>query len=272
VMRRPVTLILMALAVMATAAQAADLDRHECLQLLAEASDLFRRANEAAADNPQDADDLYSQAIMRYERIILDGGVRNGKLYYNLGNAYFRKGELGRAILNYRVAEQLIPNDSNLKKNLQFARSKCIDSIAVKEKTRILKTLFFWHYDLSSKTRGTLFVVSFALLWVGASVRLFVRRPGLLWLIGLAAALAVLAAGSLFYEEIDRSRNVEAVVLAEEVVARKGDGETYQPSFTEPLHAGTEVWILQDRRDWRHVELSDGRRCWLPGKSLAIIQ
>ena len=55
------------------------------------------------------------------------------------------------------------------------------------------------------------------------------------------------------------------------VVARKGDGEGYQPSFTGPLHAGTEFALIEERGEWRHVELHDGRRCWLPEKSSELV-
>jgi len=250
----------------------ADLDRTARVRLFTEASDLFRRANEAAAGNPAQADDLYSQAIMRYERIVREGGVQNGKLYYNIGNAYFRKGDLGRAILNYRLAERLMPNDPNLKQNLAAARRRRLDSIPEKQRTRVLKTVFFWHYDLSARIRTALFVLLFAALWVLAAVRLILNRPILTWALVVTAALSGLLAGSLVVQDVQRARHIDAVILAGEVVARKGDGETYEPSFTDPLHQGAEVGLIEERRDWRYVELADGRRCWLPAKSLGIIR
>ena len=60
---------------------------------------------------------------------LIDDGVDNGKLYYNLGNAQLQIGDLGQAIVSYRRAERLIPNDSNLRENLRFARSLCRNQI-----------------------------------------------------------------------------------------------------------------------------------------------
>jgi len=68
------------------------------------------------------------------------------------------------------------------------------------------------------------------------------------------------------------SQNTAGVVLADEAIARKGDAETFQASFKEPLHAGTEFDVVEDRGDWLHVELADGRRCWLPRTSLELVR
>ncbi len=76
---------------------------------------------------------------------------------------------------------------------------------------------------------------------------------------------------SLIYESTMAGYKREGVILDEEVVARKGDGETYQPSFKDPLHAGTEFRLTQDRDAWYQIELRDGRRCWIPGKAAQLI-
>ena len=253
-------------------ADAEPIDRAECEQLLNEGLDLFRKADETARTDPETASELYSHAILRFERIVRDGGVRNGKLYYDIGNAYYRKGDIGHAILNYRIAQQFIPNDPNLKQNLAAALRRCKDSIPENQETRVVKTLFFWHYDLSARVRAIIFVVSFATLCAFACIRLFAKRPAITALLCVSAVIAGLFFGSLVTEEIRHNCNVFAVVTDDEIVARKGDGETYQPSFTEPLHAGTEVRLIENRGSWDYVELCDGRRCWLPRKCLGLIR
>ena len=52
---------------------------------------------------------------------------------------------------------------------------------------------------------------------------------------------------------------------------RKGDGEGFAKSFVEPLHAGTEFELVEQRGRWYHVELADGRRCWVPIDSAGIV-
>ena len=63
----------------------------------------------------------YDEAIEVYTGLI-DQGLESGNLYYNIGNCYFKKGELGKAIVNYERANKLIPDDSDLKSNHDFAR------------------------------------------------------------------------------------------------------------------------------------------------------
>src|SRR5689334_19162351 len=65
----------------------------------------------------------YAEAAAAYENL---APAHNGSpaLYYNLGNAWFKAGQNGRAIAAYRKAEMLSPRDPNLRFNLNFVRKK----------------------------------------------------------------------------------------------------------------------------------------------------
>ena len=90
--------------------------------LLEQANEKFRQATRVAPEDPAAAKLLYQESIVRFEKIVSAGNIRNGKLFYNLANAYLLKGDVGRAILNYRRAERLTPEGRNLQGNLAFAR------------------------------------------------------------------------------------------------------------------------------------------------------
>jgi len=209
---------------------------------------------------------------MRYERIVKEGNIGNGKLFYNMGNIYFRIKDIGRAILNYRRAQRYIPNDPNLKQNLDYARSIRMDRIEEKQKTQILKTLFFWHYDLSTQTRVYIFTFSFILLWFLAMVRLFIHKSFIVWFLVVTALFSTLFAGSLFSEAIYLSRIRPGVIISSQVIARKGNSDTYEPSFKEPLHSGTEFTLTEKRGTWYQIELSDSRKCWVPEKDIEFVR
>ncbi len=243
----------------------------ELQTVLEEANRLFREANEISLNDPSAAHTLYQRAALRYERIIREGGVRNGRLFYNAGNAWFRADDLGRAILNYRRAELYMPGDPNLRQNLAYARSSRLDRFEEKQETRVLKTLLFWHYDLPSSVRSILFAFFSGAFWIAAALRL--RRPkwapgALLLITGLVAALLL---GSLVVEAANGRGSGEGVILAQQVTARKGDGASYEPSFKEPLHAGTEFKLVESRSDWYQIELPDGRRCWIPADAAELL-
>ena len=80
-----------------------------------QANQAFSQANKSADAN--ESQKLYEQAILRYEKIIDDGRIKNGKLYYNLANAYLLKGDIGKAILNYRRAQELDNSNPDIYKN-----------------------------------------------------------------------------------------------------------------------------------------------------------
>jgi tetratricopeptide (TPR) repeat protein len=248
------------------------LDIEKAREILAEAQQFFRQANEARIADPNGARDLYLRAALRFERIAQDGEIHNGKLHYNTANAYFQSGDIGRAILNYRLAERLMPGDSNLAQNLAHARQTRVDSFEDKQETKVLKTLLFWHYDLSPGVRLSLLAIFSALFWAGAGSRLLRRNWAPRWLLAAAAGVALLLLGSISVESYASARETPGVILNEQVVARKGDADTYEPAFTEPLHAGTEFALVEDRGDWVQAELSDGRRCWLPTRAVGLVR
>ena len=250
----------------------AGLTPEEVQETFGEANYLFRQANDAVGDDPEKARELYRKSAMRFERLARDGGIHNGKLYYNIGNAYFRMEDLGRAVLNYRRALETMPNDVNLQQNLACARAKCLDRIEVEQKTRVLETLFFWHYDIPGKVRSVAFAVCFVLTWLLAGARIFVRSTTLGWLLSLSMLLTLAFLGSLVTDTVQRQRERPGVVIGDQVVARQGDSETYEKSFTEPLHTGTEFALLESRHDWCHIQLADGRQCWVPADGVELVR
>ena len=253
-------------------AQASVLSNDEIHELYEEGKEYFREANMLINKDQELAQETYQKAALRFERIVKEGHIQSGKLYYNIGNIYFRMKDVGRAILNYRRAQQYIPNDPNLHQNLQFARDKRLDSVDEKQKTKILKTLFFWHYDFSTRLKSLIFIIGFVGGWLLALVHLFLRKRFLIYMTGAAALCSMCFLGSLFVEQRSHQIMRPGVVLASELVARKGDSIAYEPSFLEPIHAGTEFLLLENRADWLHVELADGRRCWVPSNEVELVR
>lgn len=232
--------------------------------LLNEANAAFQQAN-ASTDNSVAARQSYDKAILLYEKIIRQGGVQNAGLYYNLANAYLLKDDVGRAILNYRRAERLDDSDLNIKKNLAFARSRRIDRVEVGAQARVLETLFFWHYDLSLRTKLLLVCLAFASLCIALTAMIWLGRgtAGLTVAV-LSGVLVVCLLTSILIETHKRSAMRVGVITAPEIVARQGDGPNYPPSFKDPLHAGLEFEIAEQRPGWIHLRLSDGADAWIP--------
>ena len=264
-------LILFLVLLVAGAMAFAELSEQDCYSEFRKANDLFRRGNEAVGSSGE-AERLYSQAILHYEKIVNEGGIKNAKLYYDLGNSYLLKDDVGMAILNYRRALRLEPTNHDIHKNLNFARGRRIDTVEVKTQKRLLQTLFFWHYDFSVKARFFTACVFFAILFIALTVMLWIGRRGGLVLICVAAGiLASCFYGSVAIEYLGQANRLCGVITSSSVTARQGDGMNYPVSFKTDLHAGTEFDLVEHRSGWMNIELSDGSTGWVPDKSAELL-
>ena len=260
------------LSVVGVALAGEPLAENEKTELYSQGKDIFHQATEISTSKPEAAKDLYAKVLLRFNRLVDEGGVRNGKLYYNIGNINFLLGDTGRAILNYRRAEQYIPNDPNLAKNLAYARNMRQDKLEIKDQKKIQQTLFFFHYDFGTRTRLILFGISYVLFWIFAGAKIFSQRPYTNWVLTISLLFTLLFGTSLYVEHSQSATGLEGVILDSEVIARQGDAESYQPSFEDPLHAGVEFILLEDRGTWWQIELPDGRNCWIPEKSGELVR
>ena len=256
-------------AVLPLAAQG-QLSKEQINSLFVQANDAFRKANEEKNDSEQMK--LYEQAILGFEKIINDGGIKSAGLYYNLANAYFLKQDIGRAILNYRRAENIDGTDTNISKNLSFARSRRIDKFPERTQQKVLKTLFFWHYDFGLKTRYLLTCIFFGSFFAVMTVIIWIGRKNVLTVSAIILGiLLVCFLASVLTETAARTKKVDGVIIASEVVARQGDAESYPASFKEPLHSGAEFEVLEKRTGWMHIRLPDDSDTWIPADSSQII-
>ncbi len=228
-----------------------------------QANEAFRKAN-ALTDDAAAAGKLYSQAILGYERIITDSGVLNSKLFYNLANAYLLKGDIGSAILNYRNAQVLDESDADIRKNLAFARSRRLDEIEVTTEEKVFERLFFWHYDFSMKYRFAAACIGFAVVCLAMTIRMW--RPAAPGTVAVCIVVGIVTLCLAVSVGVDRHVRINercGVILADSVEARQGDGPGYPLSFKEPLHAGTEFDLLEQRPGWWHIRLANGSDAWI---------
>src|SRR5246500_2750357 len=88
------------------------------------ASSAFAQSNaEFARANQEYAQGNFMEAIASYEALVR-ASQWNANLFYDLGNAYFRTRDFGRAILNYERAIALDQHHPEATANLQIARDE----------------------------------------------------------------------------------------------------------------------------------------------------
>ncbi len=256
----------------ATLVAAAALSGQDAAVTFSEANELFQQGNDLRSSAPDEAAEMYRRAALRYERLTEGHGIRTAQLYYNLGNAYFLAGDIGRAILNYRRAQRLNPSDGNIARNLEFSRSQRQDKLEPEPGGQALRTLLFWHFDWSRSTRVRTLATAWVVLWLVLLLRLVGQRWAPREIAMAMAATIVLLVGSLAYDAMSEARTVAGVVVIPETIARQGDSHSYEPAFREALHAGAEFSVLEQRPGWCRVELPDGRLCWLDSGAVELVR
>jgi tetratricopeptide (TPR) repeat protein len=219
----------------------------------------YQRALEAFDQAAAPADYLRSAAL--YQEI-LDRGVVSGSLLYNQGNAFMRAGQRGRAIACYRQALAYRPRDPQLRANLQLALGP---GASLQPPRALLDYVFFWQDWISypGKVQATAWLASVAfglgILAIFVPPRRLFRRIG--WAV---LALTTILAASAVYDWYRFEHLEHGVVVQTEVVARKGNAESYAPAFTEPLKEGTEFLVLERRGTWLQIQLPGGIAGWVP--------
>ena len=215
----------------------------------------------------------YASALQDWEEV-RSAGLMSRELYYNLGNAYFKAGEIAPAILWYERALRLDPSDADVRYNLEFARSQTQDRIEE------VPEIFFeaWGhsmcYLLPSNTWAVLSLVflactvALALLFLLGSTR---GRRRLGFFAGIAALLLTFLSWDFAqWQRTEALQQNRAIVMRPvSSVKSSPSADTAKDLFI--LHEGTSVKILDTVSGYTNIEIADGRQGWLPSKDIEII-
>src|SRR5215475_2919595 len=223
------------------------------------AASAFAQADFAKA-NQEFAQGNFKEAINNYEAVVR-AGHWNANLFYDLGNAYFRMHDFGRAILNYERALALDNHHPEATANLQIARD---ESRALElQPTRMERYLQF-----ASVNQYTIVAaVAFWLGIFGIVALIFARRRSvalitLSILCLLVCAMAVWAIHTL--DNGSEGRGL-AIVTGNEVQARLATADTANSVLALP--PGSEIKILSTRGDWMYAALPNDLRGWIQTKN-----
>ena len=236
------------------------------LSLRAGHEDLLRQA-ETAYDQKK-----YKQAIESYEKLLKDGYVAY-QLYYNLGNAYYRDNQLGRAIYNYELARKIEPDDEDVRINLGIASSRTIDKIDSKENFFISAVKTNVLLSVSTRTWAWLSVISavlccslFFIYLISGNIN--VKRWSFL---GAALCLfAFLFTYLLGYSATQaKYENKFAIILSREI--RVMNEPTGSATSKFGLHEGTKVRVIDRNGDWLLISLDNGNEGWVKVNDVGII-
>ena len=177
----------------------------------------------------------YAAAIQIYEALLKNGEA--SEVYYNLGNSYYKIGEIAKAVLNYERALLLQPGNSDIRANLEVARAKTIDK--VEPTPEVFSKQIMW------KKIGFISGIIFLIITVCSNLFASQQKENLV------------------------NRN-EAIVMNPSVTVRSTPSESGTSLFI--LHEGRKVNVKDNSmKEWKEIHLEDGKVGWVPASAIEVI-
>lgn len=205
---------------------------------------------------------------------IEESGQKSAKLYYNLGNAWFKQGNYPKAILNYERALRLDPSYSDARYNLEFTSNFVQDKIEPVPEFILKSVARKVCYVMGSNAWAVIFLVLLAaalvmglLFLLGSSVGK--RRAGFY----CGIVLLLLSAGALSFSIWQKSDSVktDTAIVMSPVSSVKSSPSSGSSKDLFVIHEGTKVTILDEVGTWKNIALADGRQGWITSNELEVI-
>ena len=213
----------------------------------------------------------FEKAIETYESIVANG-YESGDLYFNLGNAYYKTGQVAKSRINYERSLLWLEGDEDVGQNLELLKLRLVDQI---EPTPKLFIVTWWDKILDSVNIDVLGYIVLALLWIvliNAALFLHYRKRGQLKLRGVfvTSLIICILAVTIWISKIYQFETTEyGVILSSTVTIYSGPAENSTELFV--IHEGTKVKIERVTSDWYEIRLEDGKMGWLTQNVIEII-
>ncbi len=228
--------------------------------------ELLKQANQLYGEGE------YRQAAGIYEQLLAEEGIAP-ELYYNLGNAYFKAGEVALSVLNYERALRLNPRFDDAQHNLQLARERVIDNIPAVREFFVKRWLQIFVGRFTSDQWFYTAWVLFVLFLAGALAFVFGKSLELRK-IAFAGSIvfllcSVAALGSSLYQKNTYVNHRNAVVMSGIITVKSSPDRSGTDLFE--LHEGTKVEVKSTLGDWVEIMIADGRMGWTEEKHIEKI-
>ena len=212
----------------------------------------------------------YDGAIERYEQII-DRGVESSTIYYNLGNAYFKNGDLGHAVLYYMKARRLDPSDEDIQHNLEFARKFStvqMEGVTLNPIHEFLESITSpYRLSLLGWLSSALFILFIAMLVIrfGLGIKGSLVKTGIV----TSLVLVLMASGLTTFKYQNEFLTKRAVIIADDAPVRSGPTDRSEVELQGA--PGLVVEILEQQDQYYNVLFENKRRGWINKDLVALI-
>jgi tetratricopeptide (TPR) repeat protein len=219
---------------------------------------LFEKANNYYSKNK------YKEAVSTYNQL-LKSGESSAIVYYNLGNAFYKDGDIASALLYYEKAHKLSPGDEDINFNIRFANARTTDKIDEAPELFLSK---WWRGVILAVSADTLGIVAIVLFLFGSgllvfyffsvsgSIKKFSFFSGLaLFFLGIVSI--IIGGSQVGYF----NSNKQAIVFTSSVSVKGSPADKANTVFV--IHDGTKVNVLDNANGWLRIKLANGNEGWL---------
>lgn len=234
--------------------------------MYADAGLIFEKANKLYREKK------YPEAAELYQQIITSG-VKSAAVYYNLGNAAYKQGQLSRAILNYERAKRLNPADENIQFNLKLAYSTTTDKI---EPIPLLFYQRWWQQFLHLMSASGWAVSAVIGFWLalGSGVLYLtagsVTRKRNAFLLMAAFFLVSLGMHYFAYASNHLIHGRDAGIIIETSTYVKSSPDEKSTNLFM-LHEGTRIEVTDSIAGWKQIRIANGNVGWMEERALEEI-
>ena len=214
----------------------------------------------------------YTDAAKAYEKVLAGQGVAP-ELYFNLGNAYYKSSETGRAILNYERALRISPTFEDARYNLEIAQLKVVDNVNLNQNFFIGRwvdgLIKFFNSNQWIWISMVLFLITLisAFIFIFGSSRPLRKVSFYIGSIILAISFVAFIFSGIRKDQLINHR--EAIVMTG-VVSVKGAPDKSGTELFQ-LHEGTKVSIKSTLGNWTEIKLGNGNIGWVEQENIERI-
>ena len=215
------------------------------------------------------ADGKYDEAIKRYGKIE-EMGIVNPDVYYNMGNAYYKAGKTGLAILYYEKSLKLSEKGDDVRYNIAVAKERLgLPAEEVDFRSPFDKLSGFTTFKGSADLTISLYMLTFMVMILtvlisGKKLRKTFRGAGLVFV-----ALTMISATVTVFKMYRQENFGYGIIMPEE--AGLYEAPLGQADPADAVRSGVKVRLVEDGKDWFKVSIPDGRVGWVKRETVGII-
>jgi tetratricopeptide (TPR) repeat protein len=230
------------------------------------ASEMLKQANDFYIS------EKYQDAIDLYEKILHEKG-KSAVVYYNLGNAYYKKNETAQAILNYERALMRDPGNEDIRINLEMSKLKTVDKIEPVGAFFLAQWISDVRNIYNTNQWAYAGIAAF-FLFMGCLVLFCFSRKVSLKKAGFYAGIILLAGtvscNVFAYRQKQKLTAKNTAVIMASTVTVKGSPDKRGIDIVV-LHEGTKVSVKSKLGEWHEIVLEDGNVGWIESNKIEII-